>query len=108
MLTEIDFNNTADVILPGSFVQVGLRIRQAGSGDLEIPAEALILRNNKPFVAVVKPDNTITFQAVVIGVDEGPHVRIVSGLKKGERLALNLGDSLAEGSHIQPVPTGAR
>jgi RND family efflux transporter MFP subunit len=108
MLTEIDFNNTADVILPGSFVQVILRIRQAGSGGLEIPAESLILRKDKPFVAIVKPDNTITFQAVVIGVDEGPHVRIVSGLKKGERLALNLGDTLSEGSHIQPIAAGGR
>jgi hypothetical protein len=42
----------------------------------------------------------------VIGVDEGPRVRIVSGLQKGERIALNLGESLAEGSHVQPVAAG--
>jgi membrane fusion protein (multidrug efflux system) len=108
MLTEIDFNNTSDVILPGSFVQVSLRVHQAGSGELEIPAESLVMRNEKPFVAVVRPDNTIAFRPVVIGVDEGPHVRIVSGLQKGERIALNLGESLAEGSHIRPVPAGAR
>lgn len=108
MLTEIDFNNTSDVILPGSFVQVSLRVHQAGSGDLAIPAESLVMRNDKPFVAVVKPDNTITFRPVVVGVDEGPRVRIVSGLQKGERIALNLGESLAEGSHIQPVVAAAR
>jgi hypothetical protein len=66
------------------------------------------MRNDKPFVAVVRPDNTLVYRPVVIGVDEGPRVRIVSGLQKGERIALNLGESLAEGSHIQPVPAGAR
>ena len=106
MLTEIDFNNRSDVILPGSFVQVTLRVHQAGSGDLAIPSESLVMRNDKPFVAVVKPDNTIAFRPVVVGVDEGPRVRIVSGLQKGERIALNLGESLAEGSHVQPVAAG--
>jgi multidrug efflux pump subunit AcrA (membrane-fusion protein) len=94
------------VILPGSFVQVNLQIHQAGSGQLEIPSEALILRGDKPFVALVRPDNTIAYQPVVIGVDEGPVVRIVSGLKKGDQIAVNLGDNVTEGSHIQPVAAG--
>jgi len=105
MLTEVDFHNDANVILPGSFVQVSLHIQQPSSGNLEVPAEALIMRNNKPFVAIVNADNTITYRPVVVGVDEGPHVRIVSGLRKGERIAQNLGDNVAEGSHIQPVET---
>jgi RND family efflux transporter MFP subunit len=108
MLTEIDFKNDSEVILPGSFVQVNMRIHQAGSGGLEIPSEALILRGDKPFVAMVRPDNTIAYQPVVIGVDEGPVVRIVSGLKKGDQIAVNLGDNVPEGSHVQPVAGGGR
>ena len=108
MLTEIDFHNSSDVILPGSFVQVNLRIHQTGSGGVQIPSESLILRGDKPFVAIVKADNTIAYQPVVIGVDEGPVVRIVSGLKKGDQIAVNLGDNVAEGSHIQPVAGGGR
>ena len=108
MLTEIDFNNTSEVILPGSFVQVSLRVHQTGSGDLEIPSECLLMRDDKPFVAEVEPDDTIRFRPVTIGVDEGAHVRILSGVKKGERIAMNLGDNIAEGSHIQAVPAGAR
>jgi len=103
MLTEIDFKNTSDLILPGSFVQVSLRIHQPDSGGLEIPSESLVMRGDKPFVALVRPGNTIAFQPVVIGVDEGPVVRIVSGLKKGDQIALNLGDNIEQGSHIQPV-----
>jgi multidrug efflux pump subunit AcrA (membrane-fusion protein) len=103
MLTEIDFKNSSGVILPGSFVQVNLRIHQAGSGQVQIPSESLILRGDKPFVAIVRPDCTITYKPVLIGVDEGSVVRIVSGLKKGDQIAVNLGDNVAEGSRIQPV-----
>ena len=103
MLTEIDFQNTSNVILPGSFVQVNLRIQQGGSGGTEIPSESLLLRDDKPFVALVRPDNTIAYRPVVIGVDEGPVIRIVSGVKKGDQIAVNLGDNVPEGSHIQPV-----
>lgn len=108
LLTEIDFDNAANVILPGSFVQVSLRIREPNSGGLVIPAEALVMRGTKAFVAVVQPDNRIVHRPVVIGVDEGPRVRILSGIAKGERLALNLGDSVVDGSRIQPVPAENR
>jgi RND family efflux transporter MFP subunit len=108
MLTEIDFENSSGVILPGGFVQVSLRVRQPGSGDLEIPSECILMHNDKPFVAEVEGDDTVHFQPVVIGVDEGAHVRLVSGVKKGDRIAMNLGDNIAEGSHIQVVAAGAR
>ncbi len=108
MLTEIDFDNTSNVILPGSFVQVNLRIREANAGALEIPSEALVMRGNKAFVAFVMPDNRIVHRPVVIGVDEGPRVRILSGIKKGDRIALNLGESVADGGRIQPAPAEAR
>ncbi|MBZ5563221.1 MAG: efflux RND transporter periplasmic adaptor subunit [Acidobacteriia bacterium] len=103
MLTEIDFDNRRGVILPGSFVQVNLQIHQPQSGALEIPSEALVMRGSKPFVAVITPGNQVVHRPVVIGVDEGPRVRIVSGLKAGERIAVNLGESVADGSRVQPV-----
>jgi membrane fusion protein, multidrug efflux system len=108
MLTEIDFDNASNAILPGSFVQVNLRVRAAGSGGVEIPSEALVMRGEKPFVAIVTADNRIVHRPVAIGVDEGPTVRIVSGLVKGERIALNVGDNLTDGSHIQPAPVETR
>ncbi len=104
MLTEIDFDNARGQILPGSFVQVNLRLRAKGGG-LEIPAEALVMHGTQAMVAVVNAQDQVQFRRVVIGVDEGPRVRIVSGLNAGERIALNLGDRVADGSHIQPVET---
>jgi membrane fusion protein, multidrug efflux system len=101
LLTEIDFDNRKGRILPGSFVQVSLRVRTPAY--LEVPSDALVMRGPKPFVAVVTPENKINFRVVDIANDDGQQVRIVSGLKKGERIALNVGESVAEGQEIQPV-----
>src|SRR5262249_54726336 len=51
MLTEIDVDDADGAIVPGSFVQVTLETRRPPS--LEVPAEALVMRNEKPHVAVV-------------------------------------------------------
>ncbi len=102
MLTEIDINNPAGRFLPGIFVRVTLNLRQRLVG-IAIPAEALVLRNNKPFVAVVTPDDRVTFRPVAIVDDDGATVHIRGGLKRGERIALNIGESVQEGGKIQPV-----
>src|SRR5439155_13890548 len=101
LLTEIDFDNRRGRILPGSFVQVSLRVRTPVY--LEIPSDALVMRGAKPFVAVVTPENRIAFRPINIASDDGQQVRITSGLKKGERIALNVGESVAEGQEIQPM-----
>ncbi|MBZ5515243.1 MAG: efflux RND transporter periplasmic adaptor subunit [Acidobacteriia bacterium] len=108
MLTEIDFQNQNDVILPGSFVRVTLKIHQPASGALTIPSEGLVMRGSKPFAAVVSAGNEVHFRPIVIGLDEGPVVRIASGLSKGDRIALNLGENVLGGSKIQPVRSGGK
>ncbi len=103
MLTEIDVNNRSGVLLPGNFVQVSLQLRAKGSGYIEIPAEALVLRGSKPFVAVLTPDNRVNYRPVTIADDDGKTVRIRTGLARGDRVALSLGDNLAEGDQVQPA-----
>jgi RND family efflux transporter MFP subunit len=100
LLAEIDLSNRHGSIVPGSFVQVSLAV--AGPRYLEIPAEALIVRGTKDFVAVVSSDNRVTFREVHILDTDGVTVRLVSGVREGEHVALNLGDSVPEGQHVQP------
>ncbi len=102
MLTEIDFYNRRSLIAPGSFVEVTLRLRRRSRG-LEIPAAALVLRGVKTFVAVVGSDSRVHFRPVVVANDDGVRVTIASGLDAGETVAVNLGDSVTDGSKIQPL-----
>ena len=108
MLTEVDIPNADRAIIPGSFVDVTLDVKV--SPLLEIPAEALATRNDKTVVPVVDAGQRVHYQPVVVADDDGQVVHLVSGLKAGDKVALDLGGAAEEGSPIQVVepkaPTG--
>jgi membrane fusion protein, multidrug efflux system len=101
MLVEVDLDNQARKIVAGSFVDVTLHL--AVPSYVEVPAATLILRGKNPFVALVGDDNKIKFSAVTLDADDGDQARVVTGLEEGQRVAMNLGDSVAEGATVQPV-----
>ncbi len=101
MLTEIDIQNDDHVIVPGSYVQVALSVQVAPL--LEIPAEALTTRADKPQVPTIDGDNRIHYKPVVVADDDGQTVRLASGLAPGERVALDLGGAAQDGSPVQVV-----
>jgi RND family efflux transporter MFP subunit len=107
MQTEVDVENTDGAIVPGSYVDVELAIEVPRL--LEIPAEALITRGDKTQVAIVH-DGTVHYRAVVVANDDGQVARLASGVAEGDRVALNLGSEVEDGSAVQEVsptkPTG--
>ncbi len=105
LLTEIDFDNRGRRILPGSFVLVTLRLPQPRRAGVALPAETLVLRNGQPFVAVVEKDNRLHFRPVRLGSDDGVHVQVLEGVRPGDPVVLNPGESLVEGARVQPVPS---
>jgi RND family efflux transporter MFP subunit len=100
LLTEIDIENPGERIVPGSFVQVHMRLNEGQR--LEIPAQALTLRDGKTMVPVVEKDDTIHYRSVTLGENDGKNIRVLSGLQEGETIALSIGTSLADGQKIQP------
>jgi membrane fusion protein, multidrug efflux system len=102
MLTEIHLDNADRAILPGGFVSVSLRL--STPQWIEIPVEALIFRGTEPFVAVVDAEKRVKYRPVKLADQDGQKAQLVAGLSEGELVALNLGESIAEGQKIQPVP----
>jgi RND family efflux transporter MFP subunit len=102
MLTEIDFHNPRNVIPPESFVEVTINYRQRVR-YVQIPAQALVLRGTKTFVALVGPDDRVSYKPVVVASDNGAEVSIRSGVSPGKRIALNISGNVPEGGRIQPV-----
>jgi hypothetical protein len=101
MLAEIDLDNAAQAIVPGSFVEVTLKI---GAPSLvEVPVAALVLRGKEPFVAVVDAENRVKYVPVQVADDDGENARLAKGIAAGTRVALDLGDSVAEGAHVRPA-----
>jgi RND family efflux transporter MFP subunit len=101
MLAEIDIPNTQTRLVAGSFVQVLLKIKSPPY--FEVPVEALVLRQNQPLITIVNSANQLTYRPVEIAGNNGKTLWIVSGVQKGESVALNAGDSIPEGGKVRPV-----
>jgi membrane fusion protein (multidrug efflux system) len=102
LLAELDVNNKEGLLLAGGFVQVALKIKTAPS--VEIPAEALLMKGEKSFVAVLSQENKVVFRPVIIDESDAKTVRLASGLKEGEQIILNPGWGIFEGDRVQPSP----
>lgn len=100
MLVEIDIPNKDNAIIAGSYVQV--HIKAPANPQLQIPAEALVIRDNKYFVALITPEHKLHYQQVKVGETDGQKINISSGLQDGDTVALNVGYSLFEGQRVRP------
>jgi RND family efflux transporter MFP subunit len=101
MLTEIDVDNKDGAILPGGFVTVSLELKVPPL--VQLPVEALVVKGDKTLVAAVDDAAKVHYRPVVVADDDGTVVRLASGLKAGERVALNLGNEVEDGSPVQIV-----
>ena len=101
LLAELDVDNKQGLLLAGSFVRVLLKLKTPPS--IEIPAQALLMKGDKAFVAIVTQGNKVNFRPIVVADSDGKMVRISSGLEEGQRLVLNPGFGIADGAQVQPV-----
>jgi len=101
LLTELDLDNKQGLMLAGSFVQVSITLRTIPL--VEIPAEALLSKDETALVAVVSGDNKANFRKVSVADSDGKMVRLASGLSEGELVILNPGFGVSEGMHVEPV-----
>jgi RND family efflux transporter MFP subunit len=107
LLVEIDVNNSAGELLPGSLAQVHFKT-PAASAAFIVPAAALIFRKEGMQVGTVVNGSVAHLVPVVIGEDDGGSVQIVSGLTVADKVIQDPPDSLIEGEQVQVVsPTSA-
>jgi RND family efflux transporter MFP subunit len=113
LLVEIDVDNRAGELLPGSLAQVHFKTPAAGPVFI-VPAAALIFRREGLRVGVVVNGSVAHLVPVVIGEDDGANVQIVSGLSAGDRVIQDPPDSLIEGEELfvespgAPTPAGGK
>lgn len=102
LAVEADLDNKDAAFLPGGSIMAKLQLSQAQAG-LRIPSEAVFLREGKPCLAIVSPDQRLTLRQVVLGDDTGSLVQVFSGLQPGERVVLSPAITLKEGDRVVPV-----
>ena len=99
LLVEIDVDNRAGDLLPGSLAQVRFKAPVAQL-TLIVPAAALIFRKEGLRVGVVVNGNVAHLVPVVIGQDDGASVQIITGLSASDRVIQDPPDSLIEGEKL--------
>jgi RND family efflux transporter MFP subunit len=99
LLAEIDLDNPAGELLPGSYAEVHLKLPTRGS-TFRLPVNALIFRAEGVRVAVVN-DHRVVLSPVTLGRDFGSTVEVLAGLTGDEAVIVNPPDSLMAGQTVR-------
>ena len=102
LLVEIDVDNRAGELLPGSLAQVHFKTPTAGATFI-VPSGALIFRKEGLRIGTVTNGNIAHLLPVVIGEDDGANVQIVTGLSASDHVIQDPPDSLIEGEKVRIV-----
>jgi RND family efflux transporter MFP subunit len=99
LLVEVDVANPDDLLLPGAYVQVHLKLPDT-IRSVTIPSNTLLFRREGLRVAVLR-DGRANLVPVAIGRDYGAKVEIVSGLRPADSVILDPSDSLETGAPVR-------
>src|SRR5262245_14034122 len=95
------FTNEANLLWPGQFVRVALRLTTL-SNALVVPNQAVQAGQDGVYVYVVKPDHSVESRPVRTGSRMDEDIVIQSGLKAGETVVTEGHLRLAPGMRVQP------
>ncbi len=101
LLVELDVDNRAGQLLPGSLAQVHFKM-PAPTRSFVIPVSALIFRSEGLRVATLVNGDKAHLIPVVIGQDDGAAVQIVSGLSSSDKVIQDPPDALIDGMRVTP------
>jgi RND family efflux transporter MFP subunit len=106
MLVEVQVPNSDGALLPGMYARVDLRSLRGGAASTPIlvPGDAIIARGSGTEVAVVGPDHIVHIVKVEVGRDYGDRVEVLNGLREGDTIVANPGDTARDGALVNPVP----
>jgi RND family efflux transporter MFP subunit len=106
-LVQLQVDNAAHLLLPGSFVTLHFAL-PVPDGAMRIPASALIFDEHGLRVATVDSHDEVRFKPVAIEQDLGKAVEIGSGLKSSDRVIDTPPDGLSEGDRVRVARNGVQ
>jgi RND family efflux transporter MFP subunit len=106
LLAEVDVDNRAGELLPGSYTEVHLHTANPAPA-LIVPVSALILDPDGLRIATVDANNIVHLAHVIAGRDMGSSIEIVNGLKPEQPIIANPSDSLTDGEKVRVVNPAA-
>lgn len=102
LLVEVQVANETGLLLPGMYSQVNFTTPRA-EPPMMIRVDALVVRGAGSFVVVIGSDNVAHFRKIELGRDYGDRLEVLTGLKKGEHVAISPGDAIRENAKVNPI-----
>jgi RND family efflux transporter MFP subunit len=107
MLVEVDLPNKDQALYPGMYATVKFQVNVLAEAPM-VPDDALVFRNGKPFVPLVR-NGHLKLAPVNLGYDDGVNVEITEGVTEHDVVAVNVGQSARDGESVRPMTmTGER
>jgi RND family efflux transporter MFP subunit len=101
MLVEVDLPNNDQALYPGMYTTVKFQV-DVSAATAMVPDDALIFRNGKSFVPVVR-NGHLKLVPVTLGYDDGVNVEISEGITDQDVVAVNVGQSARDGEPVRAV-----
>lgn len=101
MLVEVDLANQDRALLPGMYAKLDFSA-STPEGPPLVPDDALVFRDGKPYVPVVR-DNLLKLAEATLGYDDGINVEVTKGVAADDMVALNVGQAARDGELVRPM-----
>jgi RND family efflux transporter MFP subunit len=102
---EVDVDNPSGSLLPGSYVQVHLKL-PGKARAVTVPVSATLFRAEGLNVAAVRQGHVVLVP-ISVGRDYGNELEVTSGLSPDEALVINPPDSLVSGQAVRTSASAA-
>jgi multidrug efflux system membrane fusion protein len=93
------FDNKDELLFPNQFVNIRLLV-EAHPGVLRVPVSAIQSSGPGNYVYLIKHDNTVTIQPIIVRAIDGDMAQVAFGLDAGDRVVVDGADQLREGAKV--------
>jgi len=100
---ELQIDNSAGELLPGSYVQATFTLA-ASSSTLRVPANTVIFRGRNLQVATLDDKGRVKLRTISEGRDFGAEIEVLGGLSSDDTLIISPPDSLIDGMQVRVQP----
>lgn len=98
---EVVLDNTEHKLIPGAYAEVSIHLTKPVPAQM-IPASALLIKQDEPYVVVVNQQHKIEFHPIKIGRDLGKTIEVIAGVSAGDALVLSPSELLEAGEKVNP------
>ena len=77
-------------------------------GAVALPSDAVVTKGDKPYLYVVKSDDTVEQREITLGQSVDGVVQVLSGIGEGERVVVEGGQVLSNGAKVRDISSAVR